>query len=322
MIRWLNLIGNHRVDCTSFGPGTDSPFFDLGQGRPQGDNVSPNSFNFCAQPLIFKLELDPGVLPVPRNCPQLINQPNDFFRLESNHETSKNESLADDNTTLTILERQSLMCIKVTLLDFENLSGLACNFDKSCVMPTFLPNQEERDMIAELGFRLVDSITLLGIDIKWDLSIVQEIYKKVRNKIVNLAAYWERFRFSLHGRIVIAKTFLIAQLNYIACWLPVPDGILTNIQTQIDNFCLGPLNVARSRLYLPPEKGGLGLFDLKKFILAQNCSWIKRASDLCIDNWRYDITTACPGNNIYVLTLIRAASMMIQKGWLCRNLLN
>jgi Reverse transcriptase (RNA-dependent DNA polymerase) len=108
MIRWLNLNGNHRVACISFGPGNDSAFFDLGQGRPQGDNVSPNSFNFCAQPLIFKIELDPGVVPVPRIRPQLINQPNDFFRLESNHETSKNESLADDNTTLTIFERQSL----------------------------------------------------------------------------------------------------------------------------------------------------------------------------------------------------------------------
>jgi hypothetical protein len=92
-------------------------------------------------------------------------------------------------------------------------------------MPTFLPTQDEREMVTDLGFRLVDSITLLGVDIKWDLSNVNNIFEKVRLKIINLASYWERFRLSLHGRIVIANTFLIAQLNYIACWLPVPDDI-------------------------------------------------------------------------------------------------
>jgi Reverse transcriptase (RNA-dependent DNA polymerase) len=301
MIRWLNLIGSHRVACINYGPSNDSQFFNLGQGRPQGDNVSPNSFNFCVQILIFKIELDPGVVPVPRHCPQLINQQNDFFRFESNHETSKNESLADDNTSLTVFERASLACIKNILISFENLSGLACNFDKSCIMPTFVPEAEDIAIVNELNFRIVDSITLLGVEIKWDLSNIREIYAKILTKIINIAAFWERFRLSLSGRIVIAKTFLIAQLNYIACWLPIPVDTLQSIQTQIDNFVTGPLNIAKSRLYLPPDKGGLGLFDLNLFIQAQTCSWIKRANDLCIDNWRYFITTACPGNNILLL---------------------
>jgi hypothetical protein len=52
IIKWLNLLGNNREACISLGNGLDTPFFRLGRGRPQGDNPSPNTFNFSVQILI------------------------------------------------------------------------------------------------------------------------------------------------------------------------------------------------------------------------------------------------------------------------------
>jgi Reverse transcriptase (RNA-dependent DNA polymerase) len=55
MQRWLSLLGNNREACIALEDGNNSPYFKLETGRPQGDNISPNTFNFGAQILIFKI---------------------------------------------------------------------------------------------------------------------------------------------------------------------------------------------------------------------------------------------------------------------------
>jgi hypothetical protein len=180
--RWLNLLGNNRTACINFNKDCSSPHFQLGRGRPQGDNISPNTFNFSDQILIFKIELDPQVLPVPRAAPVIINNNNEFFRLEANRNTCKNESLADDNTTLTICDRGSLTRIKKILTDFGDISGLRCNFDKSCIMTTNVPRPEDTDLIQEIGFRCVDTFKLLGTDICRNLNNVDNIFENIRTK--------------------------------------------------------------------------------------------------------------------------------------------
>jgi hypothetical protein len=306
MRKWLNLAGNNRQACISLSPTKDTPFFDLGQGRPQGDNLSPNSFNFAEQILIFKLELDPAVLPIPRVCPQIHVQEISHFRYESNHETSKNESLADDNTTLTLFQEPSLVSIRDTLINFENISGLACNFDKTCIMPMFDPGPGEVRLAESLNLKLVDKVTLLGVEISRNLDNVAEIFARIRDKIILVASYWERFRLSLPGRITVAKTFLVSQLNYVACWLVPPEDILTQIQNVLDNFVIGNLNISRQRVNLPINKGGLGMFHLPKFLGTLQCAWIKRAASNCIDNWRYDLKSVSPDGDV---TLIRSCDL-------------
>jgi hypothetical protein len=59
IIRWLTLLGENRQACILLDDGTYSRNFQLGCGRAQGDNISPNTFNFADLILIFKIELDP-----------------------------------------------------------------------------------------------------------------------------------------------------------------------------------------------------------------------------------------------------------------------
>jgi len=70
----------------------------------------------------------------------------------------------------------------------------------------------------------------------------------------------------------------------------------------LDTFALGGLQVSQERRYLPCEDGGLGLFDLKTFLQAQKCSWVKRAEQKTIDNWRFDLKSKSPN---WDLSLIR-----------------
>ena len=97
------------------------------------------------------------------------------------------------------------------------------------------------------------------------------------------------------------KTCLVSQLNYIGCFLPMPEDTRNLLQDIINGFVKKNLQVSAERLYLDPEHGGLGIFDLKDFFQAQHCSWIKRANSLVIDNWRFDLASLAPVNNILLI---------------------
>jgi Reverse transcriptase (RNA-dependent DNA polymerase) len=73
IIKGLNLLGNGREACIILADNKNSSFFSLGTGRPQGDNISPTTFNFCEQILIFRLELDLGIERIQRPRLNLVN---------------------------------------------------------------------------------------------------------------------------------------------------------------------------------------------------------------------------------------------------------
>jgi hypothetical protein len=60
---------------------------------------------------------------------------------------------------------------------------------------------------------------------------------------------------------------------------------LTALETIIENYVKGNLNISKERMSLSREDGGLGLFSLRQFLMGQNCAWAKRAQNLD-DNWK------------------------------------
>ena len=207
---WLTLYGTNRTACIMLENGTLSRNFNLERGRPQGDNISPS-----LQILIFKLELDPCILGIPAdavNHARLPNIPNNFL-FESCRETGKNEGLADDNTSLVMLDLASLTAIKSAPAEFVNISGLMCNYDKSVIMPINNVDPALIRDIGGLGFSIVDNFKLLGLDIKSSLDNTLEIFSGISDKIRKLVQFWECFKLTLPGRLTIMKTCLLSQLN-------------------------------------------------------------------------------------------------------------
>jgi hypothetical protein len=309
MIRWLRLLGNQRQACISLDNTRCSRFFNLGSGRPQGDNLSPVTFNFCEQILIFRLELDPRIASIPRHQLPIVNA-EDPFLFESNRETSKNESLADDNTVITLLQYESLNTIKIALESFSAISGLHCNYDKTVILPIFRQTDEEMEILRDLGFKSVDKIKLLGMDLTNNYADISGNFVQIRDKILRLVRFWERFKLSLPGRIAIAKTFLVSQLNYLGCVFRPEPHVLADIQLIINGFIKKNLNISRDRICRPVELGGLGFFILEDFLAAQRCSWIFKAKKLTIDNWRYDLCNCAPN---YDVLQLRSSDISINK---------
>jgi hypothetical protein len=146
--------------------------------------------------------------------------------LESGGETSRNESLADDNTTLMLLNEENLISLRTVLDDFGSISGLKCNFDKTVVMPIGRVGTELENYA---GFTVSSSVKLLGMTINNNLDNFDSIFMDIGERILNIILFWNRFRLTLCGRIAILKTLLIPQINYLGCFL-TPD------RTIIDGF--------------------------------------------------------------------------------------
>jgi hypothetical protein len=226
--------------------------------------------------LIFELELDHRIVRIPRPQADFFPQNFQVYSAESNRETDINESLADDNTVLTIINRNSLLTIKNVLTDFAHFNGLPvhCNFDKTSILPVFQPNEDELQWISEAGFAVTNNLKLLGVEITSDPDSLSSNFNKIIGKIENLINFWSRFRLSLPGRIAISKTFLVSQINYVGCIFAPTDEQLDHMQRIINTFIKKNLNISDNRICLSTDKGGLGFFNLSEFLDSQRCTWL------------------------------------------------
>ena len=141
--------------------------------------------------------------------------------------------MVDDNTTLALLTTENLGELQRILDDFGNISSLRCNYDKTCILKV---GQQPAANINTHGFIFSDVITLLGMEVKRELSNQDEIFEKIHEKILGITRFWDLFKLSLPGRISIVKTLMLPQLNYLGSILSPSPNLLSSIQDTIDNF--------------------------------------------------------------------------------------
>jgi hypothetical protein len=235
-----------------------------------------------------------GIRPLSQGTQALNND--ELFAHESNGETNRNESFADDSNNFIMMDLRSLSKLKNILHNFKILSGLECNVNKSFIMRIGDLEGGIDQSILDLGFPFTNSITILGFVINNDGTCVEKNFEKIQNKILNIVRFWEQFNLSLPGKIAIYKTLLLPQLNFISSVFRPADDTLTEIGNVMDDFVTKGLNISKKRLHVSVQRGGLGLFDIRNFITALQCSWIKRALTNTNDNWKVTLKSLGEGN--------------------------
>jgi hypothetical protein len=177
--KWLATIGTGRNAQVILSNYELSFAFQLEKGHAQGDSPSPLLYNMAAQICIWKIELEPGIKsvysqelrapdPNPGADPDLRPGLNpvpvtvQVFENESNRETDKNESFADDANNFLVLELESLAKLKEILESFRILSGLSGNVEKTSVMRIGNLDGEVDQDIIDLGFSFVNEMVRLG----------------------------------------------------------------------------------------------------------------------------------------------------------------
>jgi hypothetical protein len=313
MINLLSTLGSGRVACISFDDGTVSDPIPLERGRTQGNGPSPCEYNIGQQILLFKLELCPDIasvynhLLIPRTVmgtlgtihPSITesvqNEADLRFSQESCSETDKTEGFADDTSVATIFTHQNLLNFKNILADFASISGLKCNLDKTSIL-LIGSSQVISDEISALGFSFSDKIKVLGMELSREPGDWDDNFVRILAGITKKVEFWNRFNLSLPGRICVTKRLLISPLSHLGSFLMPSRGILRETQTLLDKFCKGKINFSAARLSTPVESGGMGLFNIEEFLMAQQCCWIFRCNKSCRDNWRNDVVELSLGN--------------------------
>jgi len=311
-IKLLETLGNGRTACIAFDDGTYSADFELKCGRAQGNTSSPTEYNMGQQILLFKIELCPEIkslylshfisrplAPAPVehffDPPPVPDREDQKFRNESSFETSKCDGFADDNTAGTLFEYESLSTLKLSLEKFASFSGLRCNTEKTSIMQVGykIPISDE---IAGLGFNFADSIHILGMDIDNELKNLDANFDKTLASLKKSIDYWDRYYLTLPGRINVIKSLLFPLVLYLGCFIMPSNTKLKQMQSLLDDFAIGKLNFSKKRVTVPQDQGGLGLFDIEKFLTGQQAGWVLKANKSSRDNWRSKMRAMSYGN--------------------------
>jgi len=282
MIKWITTLCTNRKACVIIDGQLNTDMFDLERGNAQGDTISPFLFNLGYQILLFKLELSLQIEGILSEFAALVEPAQDIVFLPHGNAQQvsvhdpKAFALADDCTLLLKLDPDNLRTVIEVLNNFENISGLGCNLEKTALMPLGVIGQLPQEIV-DIGFEIKDEITLLGAKIKNNGTCYSNNIGLIIEKIQKQSNYWKRFNLSLPGRISIAKTFLYSQINYLGCFLPITQEDIKRISCIIEEFVSGKLKISKSRIFQSRCEGGLELIDLNEYIAAQTCSWVKRA---------------------------------------------
>ena len=298
----METVGSSRTASIILEDGCLSESFPLETGRPQGEILSPNQYNIGNQILLFKLELDPGILSIyphllgpsiPFPIKHFFDPANARFINESARETDKAEGFADDTSVFTLRSSECVKNVKNILISFAEISGLKTNFEKSSIIPI---GNLDNNPISDPVIKVDTHFTLLGMVIDNKAENLLANFDSTISKMNRVVQFWDRFSLTLPGRISIAKTFLFSLINHLGCFLQPSEEQVAKMQNIIDGFCTGKLRTAADRIHLDPADGGLGIFSVKNFLVAQQVCWFKRAAQSSRDNWRVDLLLAGYGN--------------------------
>ena len=247
------LLGGHLTECIN-----------LEQGVPQGDVISPYLFILMVEILLIKITSTKNITGIT------------YAKQESRAET-----FADDTTLFMERNEANLRNATKYIQHFHKISGLACNIDKTNVIPIGRNTDKEDKICKDLNMVWDDTFTILGFEIDNKLEKLDINFSKVKERIKALIRKWKPYHLSLRGRITIAKTKLVSQITYISTVLNPSTTIIAELQALINNFVMGIESnnkhwISKDIIYTHTSKGGFGIIRLESFVKAIKVSWIKR----------------------------------------------
>ena len=193
--------------------------FTVSNGIRQGCPFSPLAYVLAVELLAIKIRHSTiqGITPYPR---------------DTGKTPVKIKQLADD-TTLFLKDRIEMNLANDILNSFSRLSGLVLNRQKTKALRLGTQRVE-----TGLPFSIVSEIKILGIYFRngeMARNIEENWVGRVKNILYSIRN-WNCRDLSIHGKVVVAKTFLLSQLTYPMQSIGLPTSVLRKVNTILYRF--------------------------------------------------------------------------------------
>uniref|UniRef100_A0A3Q3BAI7 Reverse transcriptase domain-containing protein n=1 Tax=Kryptolebias marmoratus TaxID=37003 RepID=A0A3Q3BAI7_KRYMA len=288
-INWIKILYN-KPSASVITNNIVSKSFNLGRGTRQGCPLSP---------LLFVLGIEPLAIAIRNN--------QNIHGVRIKNIESKIGLFADDIILMLSNLNCSIPQLLKTINEFSYISGYKLNESKSAIL--FLKQAERNNPPIHTTFQVAkESLTYLGIKITPNIDdLVRANYTPVVNSIMESLDRWSTLPISMIGRINILKMIVLPKFLYLFQAIPLnpPDGFFTKIQTILNNFIWNNrrARLRLSLLYLPYDRGGLGVPNFKWYywaaqlssascwFSATDLSWVKieniNATPLSLNSYLY-----------------------------------
>jgi hypothetical protein len=171
------------------------------------------------------------------------------------------------------------------------------------------------DEIRELGFKISNTIHILGMEIDADLSNLDNNFDNTLESVRRSIGFWELYNLSLPGRINVIKSLLFPLILYLGSIIMPSKRKINELQKMLDEYAIGTMNFSRSRVCLPANAGGMGLFDVEEFLTAQQAIWIIRANQPGIVGAIGYVSYVTETSSVQVQRLSTSIQTLYYMGW-------
>jgi len=274
--RWVRVLMTDSMSSINHGGWVSKPF-QVNCGIRQGCPFSPLGFVLAVELLATKIRNSTiaGISVSLRG-----NQPLESLKIKQ---------LADD-TTLFLKDRHDMeKAIDIVSL-FGRFSGLQLNIRKTKAM-----RMGSQAVEHNLPVTVVDKIKILGIYFTKEKMArdLKENWEGRVDRIHKLIKLWNRRDLSIHGKIVVIKTFLLSQVTYVMQSIGLPQEVLVDLNTLLYRFIWQRKfsnkkafeKVKRKVMESDYSNGGvnmINLFETQKFFYLQ---WIGKLFGANHENW-------------------------------------
>ena len=174
--------------------------------------------------------------------------------------------LKNGNTTLNALE---------TISKFSEVAGPKLNTSKTeGLWIGTLKHCEDKPF--NINWQTV--IRYLGIYIGHDKNKCHQMnWISKLEKLQKILDNWRKRYTTIFGRVTIIKSLALPKIIFSATMLPIPDGIVKEINKIIFQFLWdGQEKIKRSTLIGANNQGGLSMIDIESQLTALKAAWIPR----------------------------------------------
>ena len=273
--KWVSVLTSGSQSCINHGGWLSTPF-DVNCGIRQGCPFSPLAFVLSVELLAIKI----------RNSDILGIKSPTSGNIRHNH--IKIKQLADD-TTLFLNNKEDMVKSYDILKTFQAFSGLKLNREKTKALK--IGGNIEQN----LPFLIVDKIKILGIYFQSNkmAKCIEENWTGRIENIQKMIKDWSRRDLSIHGKIVVIKTFLMSQLIFVMQAIGLPEDILNKVNTMLYTFLWQRKHsnkkayekVKRTVMESDYEAGGLKMVNVVTLQKCMYLQWVGRLYSETEANW-------------------------------------